>query len=88
MFLCKEINPLGDSCFMMALCYHELLADDISSSNANGNYNIINLPDYLIDDSGVKTVNQSPHKKMSGSIIPGISGQVMHSIMSGLTCMT
>lgn len=58
-----SLNPLGDSYFMMALSYHELLADDISASAANGNYNIINLPDYLIDDNGLKTTNPSPHKK-------------------------
>ncbi len=59
----STLNPLGDSFFMLALSYHELLADNISSQNANQNYNIINLPDYLIDDNGLKTINQSPHKK-------------------------
>ena len=56
------LNALGDSYFFAAECYHELLADNISSQNANQNYNVINLPDYVILDDGTKLVNQSPHK--------------------------
>jgi len=58
----SPLNALGDSYFFAAECYHELLADNISSQNANQNYNVINLPDYVILDDGTKLVNQSPHK--------------------------
>lgn len=57
-----NLTALGNSFFAMALYYHELLADDISSDIANQNINIVNLPDYVILDDGTKLVNQSPHK--------------------------
>lgn len=58
----SPLNALGDSYFFAAECYHELLADNITSQNANQNYNVVNLPDYVILDDGTKLVNQSPHK--------------------------
>lgn len=58
----SSLNWLGDSYLSLGIGYHELLADDISSEDANQNINLINLPDYVILDDGTKLTNQSPQK--------------------------
>jgi hypothetical protein len=53
---------LGDGYFGTVIGYHELLADNIASTIANGNLNNVNVPDYVILDDGTKISNPSPQK--------------------------
>ncbi len=53
------LNVLGDSYFSVCYGFHELMADVISAEAANVSINVVNLPDYVIYDNGVKQSNTS-----------------------------
>jgi hypothetical protein len=53
------LNWLGDSYFSLCYGFHELMADVVSAEAANQSINVVNLPDYVIYDNGVKQNNTS-----------------------------
>jgi hypothetical protein len=56
------VNGFGSGFFNLTISYHELMADNISSTAADGNWNDVNLPDYVILDNGTKIANPSSQK--------------------------
>src|SRR5436190_18986238 len=53
------LNWLGDSYFSICYGLHELMGDVLSAEAANQGINVVNLPDYVIYDNGVKQSNTS-----------------------------
>jgi len=58
------LNWLGDSYFSLAYGYQELMADVVSAEAANQSINVVNLPDYVIYDNGVKQNNTSSSRSV------------------------
>ncbi|MES2773911.1 MAG: RagB/SusD family nutrient uptake outer membrane protein [Bacteroidota bacterium] len=58
------LNVLGDSYFALCYGYHELMADVVSAEAANQSINVVNLPDYVIYDNGVKQSNTSSSRSV------------------------
>lgn len=58
------LNWLGDSYFSLAYGYQELMADVLSAEAANQSINVVNLPDYVIYDNGVKQSNTSSSRSV------------------------
>lgn len=56
------LNVLSDSYFGLCYGYQELMADVISAEAANKSINVVNLPDYVNYDNGVKQSNTSSSK--------------------------
>ena len=56
------LNVLSDSYFGLCYSFQEQMADIISAEAANVSINVVNLPDYVIYDNGVKQSNTSSSK--------------------------
>ena len=56
------LNWLGDSYFSICYGLNELMADVLSAEAANQSINVVNLPDFVIYDNGVKQNNTASSK--------------------------
>jgi hypothetical protein len=58
------LNWLGDSYFSICYGLHELMGDVVSAEAANQSINVVNLPDFVIYDNGVKQSNTSTSRSV------------------------